>query len=323
MAGVNTFDTYKSVGIREDLLDVIEDISPTDTPFCSNVGSGSSKGTYHEWQKDSLAAPSDTPVAEGADAVPAALTPTIRLGNYTQINEKSYIISGSDLKADNAGRGVEMAYQEAKKGLEIRKDVEFAMVGVNKARNAGAGNDPGAAAARESASVLSWIATNTSSAAGDGVADTNAPLGDGTDTRVDGAPRTFTEAMLESVVDQCYLSGANPGVIMTNTVQKRVISGSFLGRATAVDATVENKKVINAVDFYESDYGIMSIVPNRYMRQREVFVLDTAQWSVDYYRPYFSHELAKTGDNEKRQMVVEWTLRSGEEAGSGIVADLS
>ena len=183
MAGVNTFDTYKSVGIREDLLDVIEDISPTDTPFCSNVGSGSSKGTYHEWQKDSLAAPSDTPVAEGADAVPAALTPTIRLGNYTQINEKSYIISGSDLKADNAGRGVEMAYQEAKKGLEIRKDVEFAMVGTNKARNAGAGNDPGAAAARESASVLSWIATNTSSAAGDGVADTNAPLGDGTDTR--------------------------------------------------------------------------------------------------------------------------------------------
>lgn len=323
MATDKTFDTYKAVGIREDLLDVIEDISPTDTPFCSNVGSGSSKGTFHEWQKDSLAAPGDNPVAEGADAAPQALTPTIRLGNYTQINEKSYVISGSDLKADNAGRGVEMAYQEAKKGLELRKDVEFAMVGVNKARSAGAGNDPGPAGARESASVLSWIATNTNSAAGSGPADTTAPTGDGTDTRTDGIQRPFTEDMLEDVIDQCYLSGANPNVIMTNTVQKRIISGTFVGRATSVDATDTHKKIVNAVDFYESDYGVMSIVPNRYMRQREVFVLDTNQWSVDYYRPYFSHELAKTGDNEKRQMVVEWTLRSGEEAGSGIIADLS
>ncbi len=318
MASTATFDTYRSVGIREDLLDVIEDISPTDTPFCSNIGSGTSKGTFHEWQKDSLAAPSDSPVAEGADAAPAAVTPTTRLGNYCQINEKSYVISGSDLKADNAGRGVEMAYQEAKKGLELRKDVEYAMVGVNKARSAGVGNNPGAAAARESASVLSWIATNESVGA-TGVA----PTGDGTDTRTDGTQRTFTEAMLEDVIDQCYLSGANPNVIMTNTVQKRVISGSFTGRASSVDATDTHKKIVNAVDFYESDYGVMSIVPNRYMRQREVFVLDTDQWSVDYYRPYFSHELAKTGDNEKRQMLVEWTLRSGEEAGSGIVADLS
>jgi hypothetical protein len=316
MATDKTFDTYKAVGIREDLLDVIEDISPTDTPFCSNVGSGTSKGTYHEWQKDSLAAPGDTPRPEGFDADPVALTPTIRLGNYTQINDKAYVISGSDLKADNAGRGVEMAYQEAKKGLELRKDLEFAMVGVNKARNAGAGNDPGAAAARESASVTSWIATNTNHVGTD-------PTGDGTDARVDGTPRAFTEDMLTDVIDQCYLAGANPTVLMTNTVQKRVITESFTGRATSVDATHTDKKIVNAVDFYDSDYGVMSIVPNRYMRQSDVFCLTPSMWSVDYYRPYFSHELAKSGDNEKRQMIVEWTLRAGEEAANGGVFDLS
>jgi len=89
MAGVETFDTYESVGIREDLIDVIYNIAPSDTPFVSNVGSGSSKGTYHEWQEDTLADPTDSRAAEGADATPAALTPTTRLGNFTQINEKT------------------------------------------------------------------------------------------------------------------------------------------------------------------------------------------------------------------------------------------
>jgi len=318
MAGTSTFDTYLSVGIREDLLDVIYDISPSDTPFVSNVPSGSSKGTFHEWQKDSLAAPADTPVPEGADATPAALTPTVRLGNYTQINEKSWIISGTDLQADNAGRGVEDAYQEAKKGLELRKDVEYAIVGTNKPYSAGTGNAGGAPAARESASVTSWIATNENKA-GDGTT----PTGDGSDARVDGTPRAFTEALLEDVIDKCYLAGANPTILMCNTNQKRVISGTFTGRATAVDATVTDKRVVNAVDFYESDYGIMSIVPNRYMRQSEVFLLDPSLWSVDYHRPYFTKDLAVTGDNKKRQMIVEWTLKCGEEAGNGIVADLS
>jgi hypothetical protein len=161
MATVETFDTYASVGIREDLIDVIYNIAPSDTPFVSNVGSGSSKGTFHEWQKDTLEAVADNAVAEGADAAPAALTPTVRLGNYCQINEKTWVISGTDLVADNAGRGVEMAYQEAKKGLELRRDIEYVCVGVNKARDAGAGNAGGSPLAREAATVLAWIATNT------------------------------------------------------------------------------------------------------------------------------------------------------------------
>jgi len=318
MATTATFDTYRSVGIREDLLDVIYDISPTDTPFVSNVGSGSSKGTFHEWQKDSLEAPADNPVAEGADAAPAAVNPTIRLGNYCQINDKSFVISGSDMVADNAGRGVEMSYQEAKKGLELRKDIEFTCVGVNKARAAGTGNNPGAAVARETATVLSWIATNTDK-------DINGadPTGDGTDARTDSVDtRPFTEALLTNVIDKIYLAGGTPDMIMANTQQKRVISTSFRGGSDQNNSDVSAKRIINAVDFYESDYGTLSVVPNRYMRQRDVLVLDSDMFSVDYYRPFFTHDLAKTGDNEKKQMVVEWTLQSKEEASSGGVFDL-
>jgi hypothetical protein len=320
MATTATFDTYRSVGIREDLLDVIYDISPTDTPFVSNVGSGSSKGTFHEWQKDTLAAPGDNPVAEGADAAPAAVAPTVRLGNYAQINDKSFVISGSDMVADNAGRGVEMSYQEAKKGLELRKDIEYTCIGVNKARDAGAGNNPGAAGAREAATVMSWIATNTDFDATTGVD----PTGDGTDARTDSsATRTFTEALLTNVIDKTYLAGGTPDMIMCNTQQKRIISTSFRGSADENKMDASSKRIINAVDFYESDYGTLSVVPNRYMRQRDVFVLDSDMWSVDYYRPFFTHDLAKTGDNEKKQMVVEWPLQSKEEASSAGIYDLT
>ena len=339
MAGVETFDTYESVGIREDLIDVIYNIAPSDTPFVSNVGSGSSKGTYHEWQEDTLADPTDSRAAEGADATPAALTPTTRLGNFTQINEKTFVISGTDLSADNAGRGVEMAYQEAKKGLELRKDVETRCVGgldttdpsTESGYLAGAGNAGGAPVARRAADVLAWIGANADATrnntnfAGDGadpVVDTGANP-PGLNGRTDGTQRAFTEPLLTDVIDKIYLNGGNPDTIMSNTKQKRVISQTFKGSADSRDIQVPSKRVINAVDFYESDYGVLSIVPNRYMRQRDVFVLDTEMWSVDNYRPYFTQDLAKTGDNSKKQMLVEWTLKSSEQSSGGGVFDLT
>jgi len=315
------FDTYLAKGIREDLTDVIYNISPSDTPFVSNISSGSAKGTYHEWQQDSLAAPANSPVAEGADAVESALTPTVRLGNYCQINTKTFAISGTDLVADNAGRGVEMAYQEAKKGLELRKDIEYRNVGINAAQAAGAGNAGGSPVARQSATVLSWIKTNTNKATSGTVGVD--PTGNGTGVRTDGTTRTFTEPMLTDVIDKIYLVGGNPDTLMCNTTQKRIISQTFTGSADNRQIMVPDKRVINAVDFYESDYGVLSIVPNRYMRQRDVFVLDTEMWEIAYHRPFFSHDLAKVGDSERKQMLVEWTLVAKHEASSGGVFDLS
>jgi hypothetical protein len=323
MATTATFDTYKSVGIREDLSDVIYNIAPSDTPFVSNVGSGSTKGTYHEWQKDTLEPAEDSPVAEGADAVAGALTPTVRLHNYTQINEKTFVISGSDMAADNAGRSVEMAYQEAKKGLELRKDIEYTCVFSNRAGNAGAGNAGGSPLARKAGSVQSWITTNINFDATTGAAPISAGQSGWTTRVVSSADRALTEGLLEDVIDQIYISGGNPDVLMANTVQKRIISKDFRGSADQNQMMVPDKRVIAAVDFYESDYGVLQVVPNRYMPQDCLFVLDTEMWEVAYYRPFATTELAKTGDNIKKQMIVEWTLVSKEEASSGAVYDLT
>ena len=310
----NAFTTYDAVGIREDLIDVIYDISPTDTPFVSNVASGNAKGTYHEWQIDSLADPTDAPVAEGADATNAALDPTVRVGNYCQINQRTFGISGTDLVADNAGRGVEMAYQEAKKGLELRKSVEYVCVGVNKGFAAGTGVAP----TRQVGTVMSWLASNTVFDATSG-AD---PTGDGSNARTDSsATAAFAEGDLEAVIDSIYLAGGSPDIIMCNTQQKRIITNTFRGSTDQNNQDTSAKRIINAVDFYESDYGTLSVVPNRYMRQRDVFVLDTDMWEVAYHRPYQTYDLAKTGDNESKQMIVEWTLVSRQEAASGGIFD--
>lgn len=262
MATVNTFDTYKSVGIREDLSDVIYNISPTDTPFVSNVGSGSTDGTYHEWQTDELAAPTDSPVAEGADATVISLSPTERIHNWTQINQKTFVISGSDLVADNAGRGVEMAYQEAKKGLELRKDIEYVCVNRNKVGSAGAGNAGGSPSARNAGTLQAWIGTNVNQGTGTAAAPTNMGKS-GWTARVVGTTRAFLESHLTDVIDKIYLAGGNPDTLMANTKQKRIISQTFKGSADNRQIMVPDKRVINAVDFYESDYGVLSVVPNR------------------------------------------------------------
>ena len=305
-----TFETYASVGIREDLTDLISNISPAETPFMSNVAKGTSKGTYHEWQIDSLEAAADNKKIEGNDATASAVTPTVRVGNYTQIADKVVSISGSDQAADSAGRTSEMAYQIAKRGLELRRDMETTLVGVNKAKASGSSG-----VARELAPVLSWLKTNTNHVGTDPV------TADGSSLRVDGTPRAFTEAMLTDVIDKIWVSGGNPNVIMCNSTQKRAITG-FTGNATKYKE-VDDKKVINAVDVYVSDFGELMVVPNRFMRTRDVLVLETDMWSVDYYRPMLTNDLAKTGDNERKQLLCEYTLTSKQEAASGGIFDLS
>ena len=310
----NTWETYDGLTsgiIREDLADVIYNIAPTEVPFISNVGKGTSKGTFHEWSIDTLAAAADSPVVEGDDATTGAITPTVRVGNYTQIADKVVRVSGSDLVSDNAGMASRLAYELAKKGQELKRDMEVTLVATNKARAAGSSGT-----ARELAPVLSWIADNANKDAGGAN-----PTGDGTDARTDGSTRTFTEGMLTDVIDQIFLNGGNPSMVLANTSQKRVITG-FTGNATKYKE-VDDKSVINAVDVYVSDYGELSIVPDRFMRQRDVLVLDKDMWSVDYYRDFQTHDLAKTGDSERKQMLVEYTLCSKEQKASGIIADLS
>lgn len=314
-----TYQTYQAKGIREDLSDIIYDISPVDTPFMSNGGRESAKNTLFEWQTDALAAV-DTANAqiEGDDITqfPAA-APTVRVGNYTQISRKLVLVSGTLDVVDKAGRATELAYQLAKRSSELKRDMEsMALEAIN-----GAAGD--ATTARTSAGLPNW--TKTNSARGVGGADPIYTSGVPAATPVvDGTTAAITEAMLKDVASQIWDSGGTLKMAMAGPVNKQNIS-TFSGIATRTYFTTaaEAVPVIGAVDVYVTDFGSISIVPNRFQRERDVWLLDPDFYSFSFLRPFFQESLAKTGDADKRMLIAEWGLRVKNEAALGVIADLN
>lgn len=307
----DTFSSYDAIGNREDLSDMIWDISPTATPFMSSIAKNSATATLHEWQTDALAAAVATnAVIEGDDATTTASIPTVRLGNQTQISDKVPRVTGTQRANDSAGRGDEMDYQVVKSSRELKRDVESSLL-ANNAKVAG--NDT---TARELAGVESWIATNTS--AGAGGAD---PTGDGTDARTDGTQRAFLESDLKDVLAACADEGGEPDKIMVGSFNKQALS-AFTGNSTrTIDST--DQALNTAVHVYVSDFGNLEVVFNRFQRSRSALVLDSSMWAMSTLRDFQSEELAKTGDTDRKQILVEYTLESRNEAASGIVADLT
>lgn len=308
----NTYSTYDAVGNREDLSDFITNISPTKTPFQSMISTVSATSTKNEWQTDSLAAASGTnAVIEGDDATTDASTATTRLFNYTQILDKVPRVTGTQRAMDSAGRADEMDYQILKRTKEIKRDLETSLL-ANNAQVAG--NDT---TARELGGIESWIATNDDFGAGAGAS----PTGDGTDARTDGTQRAFTESQLKSVIASCFDAGGEPDTISVGSFNKQALSAFSGGSTRNIDATA--KTLVNAVDVYVSDFGTMQVVPNRFQRSRSALVLEMDKWQMADLRPFQRFDLAKTGDTDRVQLVMETTLVSLNEAASGGVFDLT
>ena len=311
----NTFATYEAVGNREDLSDVIYRIDPTDTPFVNGVEREKADAVNHEWQTQALAAvDTANAVLEGDDATTDAVTPTVRLGNICQISDKVARVTGTQRAVDHAGRDDELAYQEMLKGLELKRDMEAILCGTNQAKNAGAD-----ATARITASVLSWIKTNTSKATAGSPADPTTATGTG--TRTDGTQVAFTEGRLKTVLQSAWTNGGKPDTIFTGAFNKQQFS-TFTGRATQIEPT-KGKKIIASVDAYESDFGVLKVTPNRFQRNRDVLVLQMEMWAIAYLngRRMISIPLARTGDSERRQILSEYALVARNEKSSGGVFD--
>jgi hypothetical protein len=312
------YNAYDAIGLREDLTDVIYDISPTETPFMSSIGKTKATAVFHEWQTDSLAAATTNNAAvEGADASDATLSPTTRLGNYTQILQKTIKVSGTLDAVNKAGRKSEKAYQLAKASQELKRDLETILLS-NQGRSAGTSNS----SARKMGSLLSWIKTNSS-------VQTNGsdPTTIGVSTRTDGNTRTFTEALLKEVVAEVFTSGGVPKILMVGATGKQKVS-SFTGLSAYrynVNAGGGGAQatIAAAADVYLSDFGSISVVPNRFMRTRDALILDPEYAALAYLRPFQTIELAKAGDADKTQVLVEVTLEVKNEAAHGIVADLN
>lgn len=316
----STFPSYSVIGTREDLIDKIYRIDPTDTPFITGVDKAKATQTNHEWQTQALATPSRTNAqVEGDDASRDAATATVRLGNRCQISRKVPAVTGTVRAVNSAGRGDELEYQEMLKGLELRRDMEAILVAANQAKvTAAAGTAP------KLASVMSWIKTNTDK----GASGSDPSAADGTGTRTDGTARAFTEAQLKNVLQLAYNSGGKPDTIMVNSFNKQAFS-TFTGRSTVMqDAT--DKKITAVVNVYESDFGTLRVVPNRFMRATgwsdtvsEAYVFQMDMWAVAYLRKFESFPLAKTGDSDAREVLSEYTLEARNEKANGIVADLT
>lgn len=314
----DTFMTYEAKGNREDLTDIIYDISPTKTPFVANAGRGTAKAVLHEWQMDKLRAPADNKQFQGAEVDFDTVVPTVRVGNYTQIASNSVIVSGTQEAVDHAGRESEIGYQMTKLGKEMKRDMEVTLVGTNKGGvGASAGVEP------ELASLPAWIKTNTSKGGGAG-ADPVWTSGVPAAGRTDGTQRAFTLALVQEALQKAFASGAEPTTLMVGPVNK-VKASSFTGISTVQYnmSAPAAAAIIAAVDIIKTDFGLLSIVPNRFQRERDAFLLDWDLVEVDYLRPFHSEELAKTGDGIKRVMRVEYTLKVKNEAGLAGVYDLT
>ena len=307
----STFNTYEAIGNREDLIDQIYKTSPTDTPLISAIERVKASAVYHEWQTQALAA-ADTANAqlEGDDAVTTAATPTVRLGNYSQISSKTPRVSGTQQAVEHAGRANEMDYQIGLKTQELKIDLEAILFGTNQARNAGA-----AGTARKTASILSWIKTNTSKSGSDPSA------ADGTGTRTDGTQRAFTEALLKTVLQSIWTNGGKPGTIALGGGNKQAFS-TFTGRATPMEEA-SSKKIVASVDFYDSDFGKQRVVAARNMRTRDCLILQMDKWAMATLRNMKMKDLAVTGDSQRVDIRTEYALEARNEKSSGGVFDLT
>jgi hypothetical protein len=312
----NTFTTFDAKGIREDLSNIITNIAPEDVPYQSNIGRESISNSLFEWQTDTLAAAAANKQIEGDDVSSFdAVVATVRLQNYAQISRKTIVLSATEEVVNKAGRRSELAYQIAKRGSELRRDQEFTML---NGAVAAAGST---SVARGTASLGAFIKTNVDKQT-DGTNPSYTTLPNS--ARTDGTVRTFTETILKNVIQQVWTAGGTPKILMTGPVNKQRVSG-FSGIASSrynINGGEKPATLIGAVDIYVSDFGQVSVIANRFQRERDAWVLDPEYAKMTVLRPYQKIDLAKTGDAEKAMLLIEFGHKVLAENAHGLAADL-
>ena len=316
----NTFQTTSAVGNREELSDVVSRITPEDTPIYSLIPKGKCVSVHPEWETDDLAAPAANAQLEGDEYAFSAITPPVRMGNYTQILRKSWIISNTQEVVDEAGKVQKRKYQKLKNGIQIRKDTEFAIVS-NSASVAGN--------TRVFGSLPSWLVTNVSRNSG-----ANGGFNSGTGLTVaatNGTLRTFDKALLDTVMQACYQSGGNVRHLVVSPYVKSVFV-TFMSNANVASfryaADTGKNTIISNADVYEGPFGKVMVHPNRVMAAsagvaRNAFLIDTEMLEFDWLRKIQEDKgLAKTGDADKGAIIGEGTLKVKNEKGLGVVADI-
>ena len=287
-------------GNREDLSDVLWDISPTETPGISAMGRTRATATNHEWLTDVLGDAASNANIEGADATIVRPASRVRLGNYTQILSKTASVSGTQERVLKGG-GIksEMAYQIARRMKEMKRDLEYAIYGAANSKVAGAEDT-----AREMGSFLSYIVEGF-----EGGATGVAPTGNGVlGSYAAGTPRAFDETILAAALSDLWdRSGGNENLIAIMGSKQRGIFSGFTGADTRY-VTTDDRKLVASIDVYDGDFHTITATPDRFCSATNVFIQDSEYVKLAELRSMSSYDLAKVGDSVRKQVVWEVTL---------------
>ena len=318
----NTFQTTAATTNREQLADVVDIITPEDTPIYSMIDKGSISGTHPEWSVAELAPPGANVQLEGDEYAFGALTPPDRVGNYTQILRKTFIISNTQEEVDDAGQFMKVKKQKALKGKELRKDVEYSIV-------SNVGSVGGAT--RVSAGLPAWLTTNVSR----GATGANGGFNNGTGLvapATNGTQRAFTKALMDTAMQSVYSAGGNVSDLVVAPYVKSVFVGFMSDSSVAPFRYAATKSDSNALvataDIYLGPFGEVSVTMNRVMATnvgvaRNAFLIDRSQLSWLWLRRIQEdRDVAKTGDAKKTVLIGEGCLKVENEAGLGIIADI-
>ena len=338
MAAVtNTFKVASAVGNREELSDIVNRITPEDTPLYSMMGKGSASSIYPEWEIDELAAPVANAQLEGDSFTYSAISPVTRVGNATQIYRKDFIVSKTQDAVDNAGSAEQTKYQTLKKGVELRKDVELSLLANTATVKADNGTN-----ARKLGSLQTWLETNTDRSAGTSTAgaDGGYKSADGMTDAVtpSDTQRAFTKGQMDGILQSLYQEGGNCRTVMLSPYAKRIFSTFMADSNVAAQRYAAGETgqttIIGAADMYQSDFGMISVVPNRVMgsganaaakraSSSNVYFLDPSLLEFKWLRPIQRvNNLAITSDATPFAMIGEGTLCVKNEAGLGVIADI-
>lgn len=303
------FKTYDQVGIKEDISDVISNISPTKTPFQSLIKTERVANRLFQWQEDSLASVGDNAQVEGFTASDSTMTPTVMRSNYTQIMAKTVNVSATADTVATYGRAKETAYQLAKKADELKREFEYQLVG--KAQNASAGT---ASAARTFANAFGEDIN------GDAVIDASVT----TDVTTGGEAAALSETAILETAQKMFEAGAEGKYLMVKPADSLLVAAfpQAAGRYRTFDGGKE-KTVVNVVDLYVSPFGEYKVVLNRFQKASEALIVDPAMWSIAVLRPWTRELLAKTGDNDRHLIVGEFSLKHKNYKGTGRITGLS
>lgn len=289
------------------------------------IGREAVESTHPEWSTDTLVDPNPAnAVPQGDEFTYGAVLPTTRVGNFTQISRKEYIISRTQEKTLKAGPQSELGRQRRKKGVELRKDLEAINLS-NQASTPGNASTP-----PKLGGLPSWVTTNVDRGAG----GANGGFNQGTGLTVaatDGTQRAFTKAILDNIIVQAYTSGGVPRALMLSPYAKTRFSSFMADPSVApqrmTTSATKQATIVGAADTYLSDFGTIDVVPNRVMGKsaalaRNIWLIDPDMVSRGIFDDIKEVTPAVTGDATKKVLITEHTLLVKNEAGIAVAADI-